>query len=354
LYVIFELANKEWKLLFSNEQGRHHCGQMTAGEMAAFWAHVSVAKQRLNCSPTVTVYSCYEAGRDGHWLHRYLHDQGIINYEVDASSIEVPRRARRAKTDRLDLFSLRRLLVRHVHGERGVWHTVNVPTAAQEDARRPTREHDQLTDERRAHINRIKSLLVLHNVREGRVGGARWPTRLMELKTTLPAQLWCEIERESARLAVVEAQLKKVDKQIEATAHGDGPTTLRKIKGFGAHSGVVWWQEVQWRGFRDRRQIGGFFGLTPTPYQSGDSRREQGISKHGPKRLRTLMIELAWRWLRYQPDTALSRWYRERYSGGGARQRKVGIVAMARKLLIALWRYLKDGVAIDGLVLQGD
>jgi transposase len=267
---------------------------------------------------------------------------------VDSASIEVNRRARRAKTDRLDGDKLLAMLLRYAGGERRVWSVVRVPTLEQEDARRTHRELGRLGQERTAHINRIRGLLVAHNVRVKYVGGRLWQRWWSGHAGELPPRVRAEIEREIERLLLAQEQIHTIEaEQRQAVSANSEPqvTGLAQLRGIGVGSGWVLVKELfGWRRFRNRREVAGCIGLAPSPYASGESQTEQGISKAGNRRVRTLMVELAWSWLRDQPQSELSRWFNRRFAGGGKRMRRIGIVALARRLAIALWRYLQDGV----------
>jgi transposase len=281
---------------------------------------------------------------------------GVDNIVVDSASIEVNRRARRAKTDRLDGFKLLAMLLRHRSGER-VWSVLCEPTAEQEDARRRDRELARLSKERTQHTNRIGSLLVLHNLRPHTViGGRDWAHWWDAQGTQVPPALRAEIEREIARLALVKQQIKALeDAQRMEVEAGVQPIVaqLIRLRAIGVKS--AWRLDKElfgWRRFANRRELAGCVGLAPTPYASGDSQLEQGISKAGNKRVRALLVELAWSWLRFQPDSALTQWFNQRFAGSGKRSRRVGIVALARRLLIALWRYLDRGEIPAGAELK--
>nr|WP_311732106.1 IS110 family transposase [Variovorax paradoxus] len=300
--------------------------------------------------------SCYEAGRDGWWLHRWLIEQGVDNIVVDSSSIEVNRHARRAKTDRLDGDKLLAMLLRHHRGER-VWSVVHEPTPEDEDARRTHREFARLTKERTSHTNRIGALLVLHNMRSNVIiGGRDWASWWERHSEQVPPVLRAEIERESERLALVRQQMKALEaERRQELANGKQRLVaqLAQLRAVGPNGAWVLVKEVfGWRRFANRRELAGCLGLAPTPYSSGDSKIEQGISKGGNKRARTLLVELAWCWLRLQPGSALTQWFNRRFAGGGSRMRRVGIVAMARRLAIALWRYLQYGEIPAGALLK--
>jgi transposase len=356
LYIAFELSDRKWKLALSDGTRAPSQHTVDAGDMTAVLACVSRAKARCGMVGPAVMRSCYEAGRDGFWLHRWLLEQGIDNVVVDSASIEVNRRARRAKSDRLDADKLVAMLMRYHAGEWRVWSVVRVPTLKQEDARRLHRELDRLSHEQTAHRNRIGSLLVLHNVRVKVIGGRGWQPWWEAQAERLPGGLREEIEREIQRLALVKAQMKtlratqsaQLEKEMQPQV-----AQLARLRGLGVGGAWVLTAELfGWRRFANRRQVAGCVGLTPTPYQSGDSHVEQGISKTGNRRARVLLVELAWSWLRYQPHSALSQWFNTRFAGGGARLRRIGIVALARRLAIALWRYVEFGVIPPGAELK--
>jgi transposase len=356
LYMAFELGEKSWKLSLSDGARSPSHYSVTAGDIAALLECIAKAKARCGLAPKARVRSCYEAGRDGFWLHRWLIEQGIDNIVVDSSSIEVNRRARRAKTDRLDGDKLLAMLLRYAAGERQVWSVVRVPTLEQEDARRTHRELGRLGQERTAHINRIRALLVMHNVRVKYVGGRLWQRWWTGHAEELPPRARAEIERESKRLLLVQEQRHTIEaEQRQAVGANAEPQVsgLAQLRGIGVSSGWVLAKELfGWRRFRNRREVAGCLGLAPSPYASGESETEQGISKAGNRRVRALMVELAWSWLRYQPDSELSQWFNRRFARGGKRLRRIGIVALARRLAIALWRYLEDGLIPQGAQLK--
>jgi transposase len=356
LYVSFELGDKKWKATAGD--GRFGSSQYSvdAGDKEAVLNCLRKAKERYKLGPQAKVHSCYEAGRDGWWLHRWLIEQGIDNIVVDAASIEVNRRARRAKTDRLDGFKLQAMLLRHHGGER-VWSVLREPTPEQEDARRRDRELSRLGKERTQHSNRIRSLLVLHNQRPQIViGGRDWAAWWDAHGAQLLEHQRAEIEREITRLTLIKQQVKVLEaaqqKEVEA---GRQPIVaqLMRLRAIGIKGAWLLDKELfGWRRFANRRELAGSLGLVPTPYDSGDRRVEQGISKAGNKRVRALLVELAWAWLRLQPDSALTQWFNRRFAAGGKRMRRVGIVALARRLAIALWRYLQHGEVPAGAVLK--
>jgi len=356
LYMAFELGEKSWKLSLSD--GAHSPSRYTvaAGDKAAVLECIAKAKARSALAAAARVHGCYEAGRDGFWLHRWLIAQGIDNIVVDSSSIEVNRRARRAKTDRLDGDKLLAMLLRYRAGERRMWSVVRVPTPEQEDARRAHRELGRLGHECTAHINRIRALLVLQNLRVKYVGGRLWQRWWARHAGDLLPGVRAEIEREGERLLLVRGQMRAIEaQQRQAVAANTEPQVIRlaQLGAIGVGSAWVLVKELfGWRRFRNRREVAGCLGLTPSPYASGESQIEQGISKAGNKRSRALLVELAWCWLRYQPESALSQWFTRRFAGAGKRMRRIGIVALARRLAIALWRYLEDGVIPDGAKLK--
>jgi transposase len=356
LYSSFELGDKQWKLTASDGKRNASRYSVEAGDTAAMADCLRRAKARFGLPENARVHSCYEAGRDGWWLHRWLLEQGIDNIVVDSASIEVNRRARRAKNDRLDGDKLLAMLLRWHAGERRVWSVLRAPTTQEEDARRVERELDRLTSERTAHINRIGSLLVMHNLRPGRIGGPAWGKWWNEHAQDVPPALSSEIERELERLALVKHQVKLIEtRRQQEMADSKHPLVamLSRLRSIGPMSAWKLDKELfGWRRFNNRRQLAASVGLTPTPYDSGSSQVEQGISKAGNKRVRSLLVELAWSWLRYQPDSELSRWYQKRFAAAGKRMRRVGIVALARRLVIALWRYVQHGEIPAGAQLK--
>jgi transposase len=356
LYISFELGNKQWRLSIGDGRSAVSRYVAAAGDHAAVADFIVRAAKRFKTRACALVHSCYEAGRDGWWLHRWLSALGVDNIVVDASSIEVNRRRRRAKTDRLDADKLQTMLVRHHRGER-VWSVLREPSEHDEDERREHREFERLTQERTAHTNRIGSLLVLHNLRPGIViGGRDWAGWWQQHRGQLGPRLCSEIERELARLQLVKEQIRSIEAtRREELQKGQHPLVaqLTRLCAIGAKSAWVLVHEIfGWRQFANRRELAGCLGLTPTPYASGDSDVELGISKAGNRRARTLLVELAWTWLRLQPRSTLARWFNKRFARAGARMRRVGIVALARRLAIALWRYLRDGEIPGGARLK--
>jgi transposase len=367
LCMALELGGSRWKMIASSGGTKVTESTVAAGDVAALQAKLLAAKTRHRLAPDAAVACCYEAGRDGFWLHRELERWGVRNVVVDSSSIEVNRRARRAKTDRLDGRKLLTMLWRYVGGERTVWHVVRVPTVADEDARRLPRELDRLTKERTAHVNRVRALLTLLGLGH-RVGRRTLTARAMmaQLATVtqrdgrpLPSQLRAEIEREGQRWALVDSQIRQLETQRRQCMQTDSRVAaqqarqLTRLPAIGETTAWLLAQEIfAWRGIRNRREAGALVGLTPTPYASDGSQREQGVSKAGNRHVRRVLIQVAWGWLRYQPQSALSRWFNERFGHGQGRMRRVGIVALARRLFIALWRFVDFGVVPEGAQLR--
>jgi transposase len=356
LYMALELSNKTWRLAFSDGAKRRQVS-VPAADLAALGRAVAKAKERFRMPGSSRVLSCYEAGRDGFWLHRHLVGVGIENEVVDAASIEVNRRLRHVKTDRLDGDRLLAKLIRHHAGERGGWSVVRVPSVEEEDARRLHRELERLKRERLAHRVRMQSLLVTQGIKLKikRALGLRLDGLTLWNGRALPRELKTELEREAQRLALVERQIERVEaarRERLSAARTEAEQRIVHLMRLGAIGPASAWLLVMeffgWRGFRNRRELAALAGLVGTPYNSGDSERDQGISKAGNRRVRAMIVEIAWLWLRFQPKSALSQWYRSRFAGGGLRMRRIGIVALARRLLIALWRYLEQGVIPEG------
>ncbi len=367
LYLAFELSSKIWKLGFSIGFGQKpRIRAIEAGDVDALRSEIESAKRRFGLPKGCQVVSCYEAGRDGFWLHRFLSREGVENLIVDSSSIEVNRRKRRAKADRLDVQSLVRMLMRYCNGEDKLWSVVRVPTVEEEDRRQLHRELAALEKEKTRTINRIRGLLATQGVRLGstidlsdkQLDGIRlWDG------TGLATGLKSRIGREWAHLLFLKGQICVLKRQRENALRTKGEVKtepdIAKIRQLLLLQGVgpvCAWLLVRelfgWRQFKNRRQVGSLSGLTPTPFQSGDTNYEQGISKAGIVPVRMIAIELAWSWLRYQPGSKLSLWYNERFANAGKKARKVGIVALARRLLIELWRYLETGALPEGAELK--
>ena len=356
LYVAFELGDRSWKLSLGDGVRAPSRCTVAAGDTAAVMTAIARAKVRCHLPADAAVRSCYEAGRDGFWLHRWLTAQGIVNLVVDSASIEVNRRKRRAKTDRLDSDKLLSMLMRYYGGERRVWAVARIPTPEQEDERRLHRELADLRKERTAHSNRIRSLLVLHNLRVEHIGGRAWTHWWAQNAAQLPPGVRTEIEREFERLSLVAKQIKMLEAQQRREVRSGAQPAIAQLSRLAAIGIGSAWTLVKelfgWRQFHNRRELAGCLGLAPTPYASGTSNVEQGISKAGNRRARWLMVELAWSWLRFQPASQLSQWFNQRFAAASKRMRRVGIVALARRLAIALWRYLEFGEIPPGATLK--
>jgi transposase len=334
---------------------------MPARHLTTLEAEIARAKRHFGLPAGTPVQSCYEAGRDGFWLHRSLVSRGIANSIVDSSSIEVNRRRRRTKTDRLDVGKLLTMLMRAAGGEKKVWSVVNVPTPDAEDHRQVHRELLFARRDRGRHTNRIKGLLASQGVPLARIQDL--PAHLVRARlwdgTPLPPLLCARLTREWETILgyTTRIRLLKRERRALLTATDDPAIAqvrgLRQLRGVGIDSAWLYVMEFfAWRHFRNRRQVGGLAGLTDSHYQSGDLRHELGISKAGNRWVRALAINTAWGWLRFQPQSQLARWYQTKFGGGSSRMRKIGIVALARKLLIAFWRYLDTGLIPEGAVLR--
>jgi transposase len=360
LFVAMELSNKKWKLVFG-DGSRERERNLPARSEAMVLREVGLAKEKLGLGSEARVVFCYEAGRDGFWIDRMLKKQGFENYVMDPASIEVPRRSRMRKTDRLDARKLLKLLLRaKLWGERDTFSTVRVPSETQEAEMRTHRERERLVKERTSHRARFKSLCVLHGLEVSNPATVLID-RLRDWQDKPLGAAWVEeLKREQQRLRLVEEQLKGIEQQQTAalaqvqTQAQQKAQKLCHLKAVGLQSSWVLSHECfAWRTFRNRKQLGSFAGLTGTPFDSGETLREQGISKAGSGRVRTTMIELAWNWVRWQPASALTHWFIERYvRGGTGRSRRKGIVALARKLLVALWKYLEQDLVPEGAVLK--
>ena len=358
LYVAFELSKKEWKLAMTSGFGVEPWVQPVAsGDRTALTRVLARGRTRLGLPATVPVVSCYEAGRDGFWLHRALTQLGITNRVVDSSSIEVNRRARRAKTDRLDALKLVQMLVRVCYGERRVWREVHVPSVAAEAARQVSRERMALVAERTRLTNQMRGWLTTWGCALPARRRGEWWTSLRDWAgAALPGEVQRRLARAEARLAVVMAQIAALDAEQQAAVTAAAPSSalrqLVRLKGVATTGASQLLDEgLLWRDFQNRREIGGLLGFAPTPYDSGESRHEQGISRAGNARLQAIALQLAWNWVRWQPASPLTQWYRTCF-GTGKRNRRIGIVAVARKLVIALWRYVKTGEFPTGAIVK--
>ncbi|MFS2042372.1 MULTISPECIES: IS110 family transposase [Rhizobium/Agrobacterium group] len=307
---------------------------------------------------------CFEAGYDGFWLARFLLNSGIDTTVLDPSSFLVSRRGRRVKTDRIDVEAMVFTLKAYLLGDRSVCRPVRLPSVDEEDAKRLSRERTQLKKERTRHVNRIRALLILHGIRSvPGLWGGRWKEALSNIRTgdgrELGRFIFHELCRQFERLDLVHSQLKALEKEcIQACASEEDINSSSKIRvlkqldGVGEVGAAHLVAEVFHRTFKNRKHLASYLGLAPSPYASGEVHRDQGISKAGNKQARVMLIELAWCWLKYQPQSQLARWYRSRFSGQGSRSGKVGVVALARKLAIAFWRFIEDGVVPEGATLS--
>lgn len=362
LLLAFELGERTWKLGFTTGVGqRPRIRQVPAGAVGRVLEEIARAKRRFKLPDETPVISCYEAGRDGFWLHRSLITHAVLNHVVDSSSIEVNRRARRAKTDTLDLAGLLNLLARYVAGDRRAWRVVRVPTVAEEDARQLHRSWEAVQKERTRVRCRLQGLLVTHGVRLPITDD--FLTQLDAARlwdgTPVPAGLRARLTRAWQQLELLNTQRDELDAERAAlcvdpaTVTGRYVTRLPALRAIGPVGAWVLATEIfGWREIRNARQLGGLVGLVPAPFQSGDTDHDQGITRAGNKHVRRLMVQLAWSWRRWQATSALTRWYEEKFGRGSRRLRRIGIVALARKLLIALWRYVETGVIPEGATLK--
>lgn len=362
LHVALDLGNTSWCLAGAPAVAAPARVRMfPARSLARLHAELASARQHFGLPADAPVVLCYEAGRDGFWLQRACTAAGIVALVVDSSSIEVSRRARRAKTDRLDATALLRLLFRHTAGERAHWRVLHVPTVEEEDRRQVHRELARLTQERTRAVNRIQGLLAAHGLHLTTLRAL--PDQLPHLTqwdhTPLPPGVCERLQINWARLTLIQTQrttVVRTRRVLLETASDPATQMVRRLlqlRGVGEVSAWLLTMELfSWRRFRNRREVAGVLGLTATPQASGDRRRELGIGKGGSALLRGLALELAWGWLRYQPASALSQWYRTRFAAGGSRQRRIGIVALARRLMIALWRYVETGQVPAGATMK--
>jgi transposase len=356
VYAAIELSKKTWVLgIALPDRDRPSIHRITGGNLGEL-----VARLRVAAREDRRILVCYEAGYDGFWLARALAVLGVECRVLDPASIQVNRRARRVKTDRIDVLALLRALIAIDRGERHVCAVVRVPSVEEEDARRSHRERQRLVRERTGHINRIKGLLFAQGIRGIEPKLRRTRIDFAALKTAaghpLPQRLRCELEREYARLDLIETQLREVEKERD-TADAQDPAVERKrqmlvaLQGVGGTSAAVLAREVFARSFASRRHLGSYLGLTPSAYDSGSTRRCQGISKAGNSWARRILIEVAWLWQKYQSASPLSHWYMQRTAGQSSRIRRIMLIAMARKLAISLWRYVETGLVPEGVVL---
>jgi transposase len=360
LFVAFELGKKDWKLAMTSAFGvSPWVKTVPSGDLRAAERVVRAARERYRLPATARVVSCYEAGRDGFWIHRALQAMGIENRVIDSASIEVNRRARRTKSDRVDALKLVMMLVRVWAGEPRVFAEVRVPSVEAEAARHGSRERSALIQEQTRLRNQIGSWLATWGCRVSvrtRRQPAWWTSVRDWAGAVLPLAVQARIARATMRLTLLAEQIALIDASQTATVREAAPTSplrrLVRLKGVATTSASVLLEEgLVWRAFENRRQIGGLLGFAPARYASGESVRDQGISRAGNTRLQAVMVQLAWGWVHWQRQSALTRWYLDRF-GRGRRARRIGIVALARKLLIALWRYAAAGVVPAGAVVK--
>jgi len=363
VFVAMELSKSAWLLAAQGSpSGKASSHRLESSDIAGLLGLLRrrQAREQQACGRPVQIILGYEAGYDGFWLQRRLAAEGITCWVMDPGSLQVDRRARRAKTDRLDAAMLLRALMAWWRGDRAACHLVQVPSVEREDARRTHRERQRLITERVQHVNRIKGLLATQGVYDFQpLRRDRWE-RLQGLRTgddrELPLHLCREIEREFKRLELVLEQIAATEAERDAAvavpAADDADAAmvvqLAKLGGIGPELATVLVCEALYRPFANRKEVAAYAGLTPNPYASGDRHRDQGISKAGNPLLRKAMVELAWLWLRYQPDSALARWFTERVGAVRGRMRKITAVALARKLLVALWRDVRTGLVPEG------
>ena len=367
IFISLELSRSTWLItsLSPGGGGKMSKHSVPAGDISALLARFSEFRQKAfaRTGKSFPIIVIQEAGLDGFWIHRVLQNEGFESHVVDPASIATSRRRRRAKTDRIDGEALLRALLAHKRGEPRVCAMVKAPTPEEEDRRRLCRERKVLTNERVLHVNRIKGLLFSQGVSWYEPLRRDRRQRLDELRTgdggrPLPKHLKAQISREFDRLELLIEQIKAVEAERDAllaaqrVAAPAPAAMLLDIKGIGPEFAAILWSEGLFRHFDNRRQVASYAGLAPTPWQSGKVDREQGVSKAGNPRLRTTLIQLAWLWLRHQPQSALALWFKERVGRNGGRFKKTNIVALARKLLVALWKYVTAGVVIDGAVMK--
>ena len=367
IFASLELSRSNW-LITSLSPGKGEKmskHSVTAGDVAGLMTLFADLRRKAEArtGQSYPIITIQEAGLDGFWLHRVLQQNGIESHVVDPASIAMPRRRRRAKTDRLDGETLLRALLAYKRGEPRVCAMVVAPSPEEEDRRRICRERQSLIAERITHVNRIKGLLFAQGISGYEPLRRDRRSRLETLRTgdgrELPAHLKAQVGREFDRIELLLEQIEAVEaardallaaarKPASEQAAPDAVTMLLALKGMGANFAAVLWSEAFYRQFSNRRQVAAYAGLAATPWQSGGVRHEQGVSKAGNPRLRTTMIQIAWLWIRHQPQSALTRWFKERSPQG----RKRAIVALARKLLVALWKYVTQGVVIEGAVMK--
>ena len=363
LYLALELSNRSWKLAFSTGHGQKpRFRNVPARDLDALTCEIALARKRFGLPDSVPVISCFEAGRDGFWIHRFLQTQPhCFNLVVDSASIEVNRRFRRLKTDRIDAQKLVTMLIRYHNGELRVWSVVHVPSPQAEDARHLHRELLTLKADRTRITNRIKGLLAAQGLCVSSLNRG-FLDQLDDLRlwddSPLYPQLRQRLEREWLHRSDVSQRIRLIEKiqmtRLDAPAHDPALDLVRQLmtlKGIGLQSAWLFTFEFfAWRNIQSRKEITALSGLAPSPYQSGDEARDQGISKAGSSSVRAMAIQIAWGWIRFQPDSELTRWFERRFAHGGRHMRAIGIVAVSRRLLIDLWRFLETGSIPEGAI----
>lgn len=369
-YVALELSQKTWLVGYLPPGSKKvRTVSVGGGDTNALLRALSriegMADEHFSSeSPAGRMRVCFEAGYDGFWLARFLLNHGIDTTILDPSSFLVSRRGRRVKTDRVDVEAMVFTLKAYLLGDKSVCRPVRLPSPEEEDAKRLSRERTQLKKERTRHVNRIRALLILHGVRSvPGLWGGNWRGSLANIQTgdgrELGRFLLRELCRQFERLDLVHAQLKALEKDRLEVCNTEGAINngqkirmLKQLAGIGEDGAAHLVSEVFHRTFKNRKHLASYLGLAPSPYSSGEMSRDQGISKAGNKQARVMLVELAWCWLKYQPQSHLTLWYRSRFSGHGSRSGKVGIVALARKLAIAFWRFVEDGIVPEGAKLS--
>lgn len=362
LYMAMELSKKKWKLALSKGHTKKpRIFDLETGDVEGVRQSIRIAAKRLLLPDDVRVMACHEAGRDGFWIHRALVELGVESIVVDPASIETGRQKKKRKTDRLDVRKLLRKLISYSEGDKEVWSVVQVPLAEDEDRRRRSREMERLRKERTGHCARISSLLA--------TVGLQIPAHKDFLSKFEEARQWNgepllphlerEVRREYARLSLVEEQMDELTAEIRGAVRASETSAdfkvmkLAGMKGINLKGAVVLVDEAFGiKQFKNRKHAGSFTGLTGTPYDSGESETDQGINKIGNRRIRRVLTQLAWLWLQHQPDSYHSQWFQERFGGGGSRTKRIGIVGLARRLFIMLWRYVEQDVTPDDVVFK--
>lgn len=365
IFAAIELSKKTWLLaIYRPSLDRTSQYRVKPGDAAHLLELLGRARQQeeRELGQTIGISCCYEASYDGFWLHRQLEAAGVENFVIDPTSLLVNRRARRAKTDRIDVRGLLRSLIAWLRGDKDVCRMVHPPSPAEEDARRTHRERQRLIKERVGHVNRIKGLLATQGIYDHQPIHKDRRQAFAELRTAdgepLPSRLRQELERELTRLELALDQIRQVEAErdavLDAAKHNETSVMaqLIKLKSIGPEAATILGLEMFYRDFTNRRQVAAYAGLTPSPFDSGFKNRDQGISKAGNALVRKTLIEIAWIWLRWQPDSALSQWFKQRTTHQKSRGLRINIVALARKLLIALWRFVTTGVVPEGAVLK--